>query len=632
MDDSSMSDSILPFLPPLENFPAGSFRWPPQLVYPLTLLSRGAQFSRVDCGERLCHHIIDMQQQIGLTSLSSGAVKGLCFFLDQLMTRADAQEFYESVLPAMANLVLRLPLLLESHMKQTERSFCQENCNYDKLMNNSVNLRVLYSQQAGLVVLDQEFVAALLACSFFCLYPLRGRRKAHLPYINFDQFFGGINGKGKSQQQKMACIMHYFCRISRKIPEGKVSYERKVLPQPNSHFSSFAICEPDHSFWSGSDALLCPFMVFEKGTIEDERSEALEVDFANKFLGGGFLFHGCVQEEIRFCINPELIVGMLFLPAMAKNEAIEIVGAERFSCYKGYGSSFTFAGDYVDTRHKDSWGRILRTIIAIDASKQPGQYQFHHSQMLRETNKAFCGFLDHSKCQGYFQDMDLSAQTRCIYGTKVAEPAKSGQLFQFQENMDIETVHRKELFTSKQVNVTENSRKYVILARDYELLLPLKGTENQRNRRSMITSSSGQSNAMRTFPGQGRFMHRGMVHNISRISKFGIATGNWGCGAFGGDFELKSLLQWIAASQAGRPFVHYYTFGDHRTQKLQHLTEWILKQGWNVGDCWDLLMEYGEKRVNKRVNKGLFDWILPQSIQDESSSCLENLGNRVTCC
>lgn len=34
-------------------------------------------------------------------------------------------------------------------------------------------------------------------------------------------------------------------------------------------------------------------------------------------------------------INPELILGMLFLPAMAKNEAIEIVGAERFSNYTG---------------------------------------------------------------------------------------------------------------------------------------------------------------------------------------------------------------------------------------------------------------------------------------------------------
>ena len=31
--------------------------------------------------------------------------------------------------------------------------------------------------------------------------------------------------------------------------------------------------------------------------------------------------------------------------------------------------------------------------------------------------------------------------------------------------------------------------------------------------------------------------------------KIGIATGNWGCGAFGGDPELKTIIQWLAASQ-----------------------------------------------------------------------------------
>lgn len=34
-------------------------------------------------------------------------------------------------------------------------------------------------------------------------------------------------------------------------------------------------------------------------------------------------------------INPELIAAMLFLPSMEDNEAIEIVGAERFSNYTG---------------------------------------------------------------------------------------------------------------------------------------------------------------------------------------------------------------------------------------------------------------------------------------------------------
>lgn len=34
-------------------------------------------------------------------------------------------------------------------------------------------------------------------------------------------------------------------------------------------------------------------------------------------------------------ISPELIAGMLFLPSMADNEAIYIVGVERFSSYTG---------------------------------------------------------------------------------------------------------------------------------------------------------------------------------------------------------------------------------------------------------------------------------------------------------
>uniref|UniRef100_A0A183CF80 Poly(ADP-ribose) glycohydrolase n=1 Tax=Globodera pallida TaxID=36090 RepID=A0A183CF80_GLOPA len=44
-----------------------------------------------------------------------------------------------------------------------------------------------------------------------------------------------------------------------------------------------------------------------------------------------------------------------------------------------------------------------------------------------------------------------------------------------------------------------------------------------------------------------------------------IATGNWGCGAFGGDLELKSLIQWMAACLVrprARPLL-YYTFGNN---------------------------------------------------------------------
>jgi poly(ADP-ribose) glycohydrolase len=34
-----------------------------------------------------------------------------------------------------------------------------------------------------------------------------------------------------------------------------------------------------------------------------------------------------------------------------------------------------------------------------------------------------------------------------------------------------------------------------------------------------------------------------------------IATGNWGCGAFRGDRQLKFIIQWIAASLAEKQMI-----------------------------------------------------------------------------
>jgi hypothetical protein len=43
-------------------------------------------------------------------------------------------------------------------------------------------------------------------------------------------------------------------------------------------------------------------------------------------VGGGALQGGCVQEEIRFMINPECLVSMLLCEVMKENEAIIIIG------------------------------------------------------------------------------------------------------------------------------------------------------------------------------------------------------------------------------------------------------------------------------------------------------------------
>ena len=38
-------------------------------------------------------------------------------------------------------------------------------------------------------------------------------------------------------------------------------------------------------------------------------------------------------------------------------------------------------------------------------------------------------------------------------------------------------------------------------------------------------------------------------HDEAQNNNIGVATGNWGCGAFGGDPEVKAVIQWLAASQ-----------------------------------------------------------------------------------
>ena len=47
-----------------------------------------------------------------------------------------------------------------------------------------------------------------------------------------------------------------------------------------------------------------------------------------------------------------------------------------------------------------------------------------------------------------------------------------------------------------------------------------------------------------------------------------VATGNWGCGVFRGDPELKAVIQWVAASAAGCPVLVYHTFGDRKMSRV----------------------------------------------------------------
>ena len=54
-----------------------------------------------------------------------------------------------------------------------------------------------------------------------------------------------------------------------------------------------------------------------------------------------------------------------------------------------------------------------------------------------------------------------------------------------------------------------------------------------------------------------------------------IATGNWGCGVFGGDVELKTLIQWTSASRAGKTLLYHPFEQEILHRKLSTLSDRI---------------------------------------------------------
>ena len=71
---------------------------------------------------------------------------------------------------------------------------------------------------------------------------------------------------------------------------------------------------------------------------------SLKVDFANKYIGGGSLIHGSVQEEIMFSVHPEMYASMLLCERMADNEALVFIGFSKYFNNEGYGYNVRLTG------------------------------------------------------------------------------------------------------------------------------------------------------------------------------------------------------------------------------------------------------------------------------------------------
>lgn len=164
------------------------------------------------------------------------------------------------------------------------------------------------------------------------------------------------------------------------MPTNIVTFQRRSLKVPFE--------------WESSEVHFShtKFHITTNGKIE-EGNGMLQVDFANRFVGGGVLGYGCVQEEIRFVINPEMIVARLFTECLGDVEALIMIGCEQFNAYNGYANTFRWGGNFQDSTPLDTYRRRKCRIVAIDALSYKNDYeQFKEEKFRRELSKAYAGF------------------------------------------------------------------------------------------------------------------------------------------------------------------------------------------------------------------------------------------------
>lgn len=345
-------------------------------------------------------------------------------------------------------------------------------------------IRLLRQQKNFMVAMSQYQAACLLANAFFCTYPPTA--SCELADLNFMGLFRRwSNDRSGSQHAKLDCIFNYFRRVTTNVPTGIITFRRQVLD--------------DRQKWKESSVRLTKKLrVSCCGRIEKDAPDMLHVDFANKYVGGGMLGRGCVQEEILFMLCPELIVSRLLTEVLDDNETLVITGHQRFNNYVGYRSTFRWNGDYDDGTNRDAWGRRTTQLVAVDAQVLWNTSVFDQLSsgcLERELNKAFCGF----RC-------DASEQ-RCT-----------------------------------------------------------------------------------------------------------VATGNWGCGAFGGDPGVKFLVQLMAASLAERP-IFYFTFDDFKLARLIYEAhKAAVEAEWTVGDLWQYMQDMADRYQQSLSSELLLQGIIVQEV------------------
>ncbi|CAD8178691.1 unnamed protein product [Paramecium octaurelia] len=188
--------------------------------------------------------------------------------------------------------------------------------------------------------------------------------------------------------EKAKCYLYYFIMASPDLENEIITVER-ITFNADYHIKQFfpnpqANILEDAQLWSNCEKNL-QTIEFVDQKIEEQQNCIL-VDFANKYVGGGVLRNGCVQEEILFTIMPENIIAVLFCKVLDFHQIVIIKNTIRYCDYEGYANSFRFV-----KRQPTNLNQNILVLDAINYKNNPDK-QFQQNEIMRELNKAFIGF------------------------------------------------------------------------------------------------------------------------------------------------------------------------------------------------------------------------------------------------
>ena len=166
-------------------------------------------------------------------------------------------------------------------------------------------------------------------------------------------------------QFKTRCVVEYLKDTLPLIMKGEKA-EEFLIQRRSSSKNLFKLIQ------DRGERYLSNLIIASDTTSIEEFDGDAKVDFANRFIGGGCLRDGCVQEEIMFAIRPQLYTATLLCEKMEYNESLAFRGFRYYFKYNGYSNKTRYDGKVEHpSKPFQAKGFLFydEKIVAIDALK-----------------------------------------------------------------------------------------------------------------------------------------------------------------------------------------------------------------------------------------------------------------------